>query len=198
MVKINKLLNEILKVGCTPNQLLILLGIHKKTSYRGFNYADELPILMQKGFIIKNDIGYVITNKGKNVIDHIESLLKYAEAKRVTYDDTFIKYVNDYREIFPKQKLPSGKLARQNVNQLAETFKWFFSQYDFTWEEVLEATKKYVLEYKMTDYLYMQTSQFFIKKQDKHKVVTSALADYCNAVREGLEEDNNFFKENVV
>ena len=61
------------------------------------------------------------------------------------------------------------------------------------------ATRRYVNEYAQKDYLYMQTSQYFISKANQSKVKQSQLADYCDMIREGVEEeDNNHFSENVV
>ena len=45
----------------------------------------------------------------------------------------------------------------------------------------------------------MKTSQYFICKQDKHKVKHSELADYCDMIKEGLSHrGDDFFKEKVV
>ena len=110
----------------------------------------------------------------------------------------FKDMVNKYREIFPAKKLPSGKLARNNVKTLIENFRWFFSTYEHNWGDVLKATKMYVDEYSNTEYQYMKTSQYFISKQDKHKIKISELADYCDMAKEGLQNNNDHFKENVV
>ena len=56
----------------------------------------------------------------------------------------------------------------------------------------------YVNEYSANNYLYMQNSQYFISKQDKHRVKRSQLADYCDMIREGVEIDTKHFKEKVV
>jgi hypothetical protein len=45
----------------------------------------------------------------------------------------------------------------------------------------------------------MMTSQYFISKQDKHKVKKSTLADYCDLVRDGVDtKPKEFFKDRVV
>jgi GH18 family chitinase len=62
----------------------------------------------------------------------------------------------------------------------------------------MKATKMYVNEYRDADYLYMQTSQYFISKQDKHKVKHSRLADYCDLIIEGINTEDDHFKEKVV
>ena len=44
----------------------------------------------------------------------------------------------------------------------------------------------------------MKTSQYFISKQDKHKVKISELADYCDMIRDGIQDSHDHFKETVV
>ena len=56
----------------------------------------------------------------------------------------------------------------------------------------------YVDEYSKTEYQYMKTSQYFISKQDKHKIKISELADYCDMAKEGLQNNDDHFKEKVV
>jgi hypothetical protein len=63
------------------------------------------------------------------------------------------------------------------VKTLNESFRWFFETYDYDWDTIIDATRMYVNEYRANDYMYMQTSQYFISKQDKHRVKHSALAD---------------------
>ena len=106
--------------------------------------------------------------------------------------------INKYREIFPAKKLPSGKPARVNVRTLENSFRWFFENYDASWDEVIDATKMYVNEYRDNNYLYMKTSQYFVSKQDKNKVRTSDLMDYIEMLRDGVEPDDKHFKEKVV
>ena len=89
--------------------------------------------------------------------------------------------------------------ARNNIKILTENFRWFFTEFEYSWDEVIEATKHYVNEFRLKDYKYMQNSQFFISKQDKHKVKTSKLADYCDLIKDGVDpEDNFYFKDRVV
>jgi hypothetical protein len=110
----------------------------------------------------------------------------------------FVNKINTYREVFPNIKLPSGKPARNNVKMLSESFRWLFETYDYTWEQIIKATKMYVNEYRDAQYMYMQTSQYFICKQDKHKVKSSTLADYCDMIKDGIETESKHFKENVI
>ena len=56
----------------------------------------------------------------------------------------------------------------------------------------------YVNEFRDKDYQYMMTSQYFISKQDKHRVKHSTLADYCDLINEGIDTEDKHFKEKVV
>ena len=127
---------------------------------------------------------------------------KFIKAKKKTniqlMGKDFTAKIEEYRNIFPAGKLPSGKPGRQNVKALAENFRWFFETYDHSWEAIIKATKMYVNEYRATDYKYMMTSQYFISKQDKHKVKHSELADYCDMINDGVQTQVHHFKEKVV
>ena len=106
--------------------------------------------------------------------------------------------VQNYRTLFPARKLPSGKPARQNEKTLIDCFRWFFENYNYTWEQVYAATIKYLNEYEDNDYMYMKTSQYFIVKTTQTKEKVSELADYCDMIKEGTDDDTQHFKENVV
>ena len=89
----------------------------------------------------------------------------------------------EYREIFPKGKLPSGELARQSVKELQDKFVWFFKTYpEYDWDLVLDATEYYVDTFAKKNYMYMATSSYFIKKTMTTKEVKCKLADYCQEI----------------
>jgi len=186
----------------TPNQLLLLYAIENSTSIQTIN-----PHLEIKGLVDNKYVEYepgkkvTITNKGKDIITKYNSYFTKAKKKTNIHimGKEYVDMVEEYRELFPAGKLPHGKPARVNVKTLINNFRWFFQNYDYTWDEVIAATKRYVNEYAQKDYLYMQTSQYFISKADQSKVKQSQLADYCDMIRDGVEEeDNNHFSENVV
>ena len=153
--------------------------------------------LKSLGFIEQDGSLSIYANK---VIARFENY--FIKAKKRTsiqlMGKEFLKRINEYRDIFPAGKLPSGKPARVNVKTLENSFRWFFENYDFSWDEVIDATSMYVNSYRDNDYMYMKTSQYFISKQDKSKVRTSDLADYCDMVRDGVEPEDTHFKEKVV
>ena len=192
-----ELFQQILKEKMTPNQFLILYGIKKSLSLPLPDNKSDVQQLKSLGFIEQDGSLSIKANK---VIARFENY--FIKAKKRTsiqlMGKEFLKRINEYRDIFPAGKLPSGKPARVNVKTLENSFRWFFENYDFSWDEVIDATSMYVNSYRDNDYMYMKTSQYFISKQDKSKVRTSDLADYCDMIRDGVEPEDTHFKEKVV
>ena len=174
----------------------MLYGIKKSLSLPLDNVSDSVENLKKEGFI--DDDG--LTNKGKKVIIRFENY--FVKAKKRTsiqlMGKEFNTKLNEYREIFPASKLPSGKPARVNIRTLENSFRWFFETYEFTWDEIIDATRMYVNEYRDKQYMYMKTSQYFIAKEDKNKVKSSDLADYCDMIRDGVDTEDEHFKEKIV
>ena len=178
---------------------MILFGIKQGISLKQTTDKEKYELVLN-GYLEKKDNQYKMTQDAKLICIKLDNY--FVKAKKKTdiqlMGKDFVDKINSYREIFPAKKLPSGKPARNNVKALGEAFRWFFETYDYTWEDVVKASKMYVNEYRDADYLYMQTSQYFICKQDKHRVKHSTLADYCDMILEGVSTEDEHFKENVV
>lgn len=194
-----ELFQIMLKNNLTPNQVLLLFGIKQGVSLPQVTNDDKLA-LERLGYLTLDNGKYTMSAEAKSLIVHLDNY--FTKAKKKTdaqlMGQDFVDKINTYREIFPNIKLPSGKPARVNVKMLSESFRWLFETYDYTWEQIIKATRMYVNEYRDAQYMYMQTSQYFICKQDKHKVKSSTLADYCDMIRDGIETESKHFKENVI
>ena len=194
-----ELFQTIFKNNLTPNQAMILFGMKLKIGMPNILKGDK-DALVKEGYVTIESDTYKLTPKAKTFIAHLDNY--FIKAKKKTNNQLmgkdFVDRINTYRETFPNQKLPSGKPARVNVKMLSESFRWFFETYDYEWEQVIEATRMYVNEFRDAEYMYMQTSQYFICKQDKHKVKSSTLADYCDMIRDGIDTELKTFKEKVV
>jgi len=194
-----ELFQKILKEKMSPNQCLILFGMKQGVSSTANTKLDK-DVLVSNGFLVIEDGKYKLTVKAKGIMSRLDNY--FIKAKKKTdiqlMGKDFATKINTFREIFPNQRLPSGKPARVNVKMLSESFRWFFETYEYEWEHVMNATKMYVNEYRDAEYMYMQTSQYFISKQDKHRVKHSTLADYCDMIRDGIDTEEQTFKEKVV
>jgi hypothetical protein len=199
-----ELLQKILKDKITPNQLLLLYSIHERISVPQIKPLSEVGYLVKAGYVVQhkkeNKRSYTITRDGKSIIRKYDNY--FIKAKKKTniqlMGKDFLDKLNEYREIFPAGKLPSNKPARQNIKSLETAFRWFFETYDFTWDEIIRATKMYVNEFRDKEYLYMKNSQYYISKQDKNKVKHSELADYCDMIKDGVIDRPTHFKDKVV
>ena len=194
-----ELFQKILQANLTPNQILILFGIKQGVSLPNTTDKEKHELVLN-GYLEKKDNQYIMTQNAKLICVKLDNY--FIKAKKKTdiqlMGKNFVDSINTYREVFPAKKLPSGKPARNNVKALGEAFRWFFETYDYTWEDIMKATKMYVNEYRDAQYMYMQTSQYFVCKQDKHRVKHSTLADYCDMILEGVSTEDDHFKENVV
>jgi len=190
----------ILKDKITPNQLMLLCSLKNKISVPQINPKEDLDDLIKGGHIEKINKAVKLTSSGKLLIIKYDNI--FIKAKKKTniqlMGKDFNKKLNEYRMLFPSGKLPSGKPARVNVKTLENGFRWFFENYDHTWEDILKATAQYVNEYEDKQYMYMKTSQYFLSKEDKSKIKTSELADYCDMIKEGFEKKESYFKERIV
>ena len=194
-----EIFQKILKNKLTPNQAFLLFGMKEKITVT-VGVETNINDLVEKGFLTYNDNVYKLTPQAKSFIAHLDNY--FIKAKKKTdiqlMGKDFADQINIYRETFPNKRLPSGKPARVNVKMLSESFRWFFETYEYEWADVIKATKMYVNEYRDAEYMYMQTSQYFICKQDKHRVKSSTLADYCDMIRDGIDTEEQSFKEKVV
>jgi len=190
-----ELFQKIQKYSITPNQCMLLFGYHEGITPSTSNKEDKDKLY---------ELGYIrykkVTPEGRKIIVTLDNYFKVHKklTDKQLLGASAADNIEKYRSIFPKGKLPSGVPSRNNVKVLGENFRWFFAEYDYTWDEVITATTMYVNEYQKNNYLYMQNSQYFISKQDKHKVKTSKLADYCDMIRDGISTEDDHFQEKVV
>jgi len=92
-----------------------------------------------------------------------------------------------YNELFPAIKIPtSGKYAKDPEREVVEALMWFVKEYHFDLDVIIAAAEMYVKEYEIKDWNYMQTSKYFVRKQQKDKTWISNLANYCQQVVDGV------------
>jgi len=188
----------------TPNQFYLLYCMRENVQSMGINLHQELRALEVTGFITKLPQGptdYAFNEKADLLLSEVESYFKVQKKKTSTaiMGADFTEKLVQYNELFPKMKLPSGKLARAAERNLETNFKWFFENYKYSWDIILKATATYVDEYERRNWNFMRTSMYFIKKQEKDHSITSDLADYCAMIQSGGSVDTpNHFSDKVV
>lgn len=196
--------NLISQQNMSPNQFYLLYSIREGISTIGINLHQDLRGLVSEGFVMDkdaDDIKIIITDKGHAILAEVESYFKVKSKKTASavMGTGFTEKLIQYNELFPKMKLPSGKLARASERNLETNFKWFFENNKYSWEIILKATAIYVDEYERKNWLYMRNALYFIKKSEKDHSITSDLADYCAMIEAGGQiEPVNHFKDKVI
>lgn len=181
-----KVFNKIIDNGLSPNGLYVLYCIKNRNKPKNINEHLELRLLVADGFL-NND--FEITPKGKAVIDKIEAHYEVQDDSKIKKKSGLtakdLENIAKYRELFPKGNLPSGSPARISVKELEKKFLWFFNTYQYDWDTILKATKKYVDQYQQEGYKFMKTSGYFIVKNGIDRTSVSTLANYCDMILDG-------------
>ena len=195
----DEIFNKLIKANMAPNTFYILYSVHQNVQPNKFvSAALEIARLQADNWLTEDN---KLTDKALVFVQEIESYFK--NKKKATsknlLGENFMDKIEEYLEIFPKFKLPSGKYARSDKKNLENAFRWFFENHTYDWETVMKATAKYVDEYEANGYKYMRTSQYFIRKQESDKSWSSELANYCDMCMNGTDSGNDFvFREKVV
>lgn len=112
---------------------------------------------------------------------------KYYSKKKKKHKNDVHTWFDLWREIFPTGSNTSGYRYRGNRLEGLKKMTKFVESYDFTKEEIFQATKNYVDKFAIRGYAYMQQAHYFIDKKDSG----SSLAAECEGLREqGVEPVN--------
>lgn len=185
----------------TPNQYYILCCMYDSVTPIRMNFKLELKSLIEDKWLSVKADKYTLEPKSHTLIKKIEKLFKIQKKKTSIQlmNSNYKENILAFKMIFPNIKLPSGRAARSATKNLETAFRWFFENHEYSWETILKATNKYVDEYEI-DNKYMSCSLYFIRKQiSGTKDFMSKLADYCDFVESGGDENNKpIFSQKVV
>ena len=189
---------RLIQEGLTPNTYYVLHCIREKlVPYKFVNKELECKRLQTDQWLTES---LELTSKSLIFMEEINGYFK--KTKKKTSQDLmgqdFVRNIEKYVEIFPNKRLSSGKYARVNAKNLEAPFRWFFENYDYSWEEINKATERYVDEFSIRRYEFMRTAQYFVRKQNIDKSFESDLATYCEIIRSGDDEEQVYFSERVV
>ena len=182
------------KYNLTAQQVFILLALQCQNDKL---YED----LIEKGLITKCNCSlfelnkkYSVINKGINLFNSV--LLDSSKDTKKTINIVNLRYQTlaiKLRDIYPKGKMPgTSYYYKGNIEDIRKKLQSFFLRYpDYTDEQVLTATQKYINSMN-GNYTYLKLLKYFIWKseiKDGEQVVTSLLSDYIE--NEGQEDNIN-------
>jgi len=171
--------DKITEAGLSPNQYYLMCCLRDKITPRKINNYLEIRHLLAEGWIVKENSSKILTEKGLELVEEIEKIYIKTKTKSATrlMGPNFKEKIKRYNQIFPNEKLPSGKAARSAIGNVETAFKWFFEHYNFKWELIFKATELYIRDQANKGKKYHRTSQYFIRKNNM-----SDLADWCHAL----------------
>jgi len=193
-----EIFNRLIQENLSPNTFYVLHCIKEKIVPAEFvNKAIESKRLQSDAWLDEN---LQLTSKSLIFMEEINGYFRRTKKKTAKdlMGQDFLENIKAYVNIFPNRKLSSGKYARVNPKNLEAGFRWFFENYDYSWEIILKATQKYVNEYEVRDYEFMRTAQYFIRKQNIDKSFESDLATYCELVQDKPDDEIVYFKERIL
>lgn len=164
--------NFVLLVLVYQNEEEILDTLYE-TDYMDF--STNLNLLESQGYVKwHGDRGRDISlrKKGEDLFS------KLSKRKKNIPDPKF--WIEEWRKIFPEGVNTAGYRYRGNRLEVLKKMTKFVALYDFSKEEIFEATRKYVERFSVRGYNYMQQAHYFIEKKD----AGSSLASECETLRE--------------
>jgi len=183
----------------TPNQFYLLYSIKYSLTTPGINAHQEIRLLVNDGWLTQNDKVYILEPKSESLISKMESYfaVQLKKSDNSVMGDDFDVNAEKYNSLFPRMKLGSNKPARAPIKEIITCFRWFFTEHDYTWDVILDATELYLEAEEAKGYKYTRTSKYFIRKQESDKSWSSDLAAYCDLVLNGEEFKEPLFTEKV-
>jgi hypothetical protein len=154
---------------------------------------------MNDEWVIQTDEDFIIEPKGVSFISKMDSYFNIQNKKsnNALMGDNFEVNAEKYNNIFPRMKLGSNKPARAPLKEILTAFKWFFDEYTYDWETIIQAASMYIESERAKGFKFTRTSKYFIRKQDQDKSWTSDLASYCDLVLNGEDFEEDDFKAKV-
>lgn len=153
-----------LKHKLTLTECLLALAV------RTCQNADEiLANMLNREILVKKDGKYLITQHWSDVVDEIISDSSGSIDKS---DEEFLELAKQMRDLYPRGKMKNrfGQLTpyyyRCNNSEVIKKLKKFFLLFgNYSDEDILDATKRYVASFR-GNYTNMRLIKYFILKDD--------------------------------
>lgn len=176
------------KHGLLLSEGVALLAIGATTDETYKTLISRGLITKANGTIQSLNRKYNATEKGIALADE---LLADSEDNILIKEDNIKELADKLREIYPEGKMPgTSYYYRCNRADIIRKLKSFFRRYgEYTFEQIIEATQKYVTSFN-GNYTYLRLLKYFIWKdevKDGETLQVSQLADWI----ENKNSENN-------
>lgn len=184
--------DEMSRVGLSPNQYYLLCCLRDEIAPLKINVHLEIRLLIADKWLTEEK---ELTSKSIELIQKLEKLFRIAKTRTSTQllGDDYKANIAKYGLMFPAMKLPSGKAARGAPENLEKAFKWFFENYNYSWDLIFKATEIYLVEQQRKNWKFCRTAQYFIRKDN-----LSDLGDLCYTLSTGGHKEEHHHSIKVV
>lgn len=172
------------KSNLIAQKKLVFLEIPKKflTQLKDYNITiDEYLVLYSKVVLkyTEEELENLPTSKS------INEILRTIADKNLDYYTEIIfaenlEWVEDWIALWPEGVKQNGVYVRSSANTIREHFKKFLRKYNYTKEEIFQATRTYLTNQAKSNNDYISLSHNFIEKNN-----VSLLANMCETYRTG-------------
>ena len=154
---------------CLKHKLTLTEGL-LALAVRTCQNADEiLANMLNREILVKKDGKYLVTQHWSDVVDEIISDSSGSIDKS---DEEFLELAKQMRDLYPRGKMKNrfGQLTpyyyRCNNSEVIKKLKKFFLLFgNYSDEDILDATKRYVASFR-GNYTNMRLIKYFILKDD--------------------------------
>lgn len=155
--------------------------------------SDELEELFDKSYyqcyVEDSKIVTILTEKTR-------LLIEYKDNNNKNNNLSIRDLVVSYRELFPNIKI-SGIPLKGDLSACLNKMEKFKKEYDYTNEEILEATRIYLNEKRKNGYQYTTNAHYLIKK-DGISLLASLIDDYRKRDKLYIEKNEGSGNSQVI
>ena len=153
------------------------------------NPTDVTQRLLNRGVLIKDNNTQQL-HVFRKYIDLVEGIL-LASDKAVPTLSSLDELVNKLQELFPKERMNDRYAYRGNKRDVTERLQKFFKLYgQYSYDDVLECTKRYVERFKY-DRTGMRILPYFIMKKTDDGLKSDLATELDNMDTDEITQSNN-------
>lgn len=175
--KITINIEKIRNLKLTPNQYLYLVCLVGNIDPWFEISPEEFDNLQEKSYIKNTDKGVVVRMKSTKLINQ----------NGISSSEDIEEFVDNYRALFPSGVKTYGYPVKGDKQECIKKMKKFLATHDYTQQEILEATRSYLVLKKKDLWKGTQLAHYYIEKDE-----ISNLASMCEDIRQnGAVKDVN-------
>ena len=155
--------------GC---EILLLAYLKRRSENKYLNSYMDLSELQKtmnnlfgKGYCERIRNSFKLSKAGEEELKQMSINSGYTTEVKPKDVDRYTALADKLKQIYPEGKKPGTSFFwKDSTNAIADRLKKFFLKYgDYSDEEIIDATKRYVMSFN-GDYRYMQLLKYFIWK----------------------------------